>query len=494
MRRFASLWLPRWPTDRWRRNRPVEGPLALIAAAQGGLRLTAVDGAAAREGLAPGMTLADARALVLELFVAAADPAADAAALDQLVIWATRYTPWAAMDGGDGVVLDITGCAHLCGGEAALLEDACRRLGRAGITARAAIAETPAAAWAWARFRREDKARPIVPEGALGDHLAPLPVAALRIPDELAASLARVGLRRIEDLLRLPRAPLVARYGEIVTHRLDRLLGRAAEPIAPRAAPLAFIVRHAFAEPIQRREDFTVATERLLGELCVTLAKAGRGARRLVLAFFRVDATAQRIAVGTSAPSLDPRHLLRLFDEKFTTIDAGFGVEAMVVEAVASDLFAGEQAGFGDAGAGAGFVELVDRLRGRAGLRAVRELAAGDTHLPERASRTRPAELERVGRHRVAAMAARPIMLFDRPELLDMEAGAPPFRFRWRGRFYEADRLEGPERIEPEWWRRQESEGARRDYYRIEAHDGRRFWIFFQGGERQRWYLHGLFA
>ena len=528
MRRFASLWLPRWPTDRWRRNRPVEAPLALIAAAQGGLRLTAVDGAAAQEGLAPGMTLADARALVPELFAAASDPAADAAALDQLVIWATRYTPWAAIDGGDGIILDITGCAHLCGGEEALLEDACRRLGHAGITARAASAETPAAAWAWARFRREGASRPVVPEGALDDALAPLPVAALRIPDALATALSRVGLRRIEDLLRLPRAPLVARYGEIVTLRLDRLFGRAAEPIAPRAAPLAFIMREAFAEPIQRREDFAVATERLLAELCVKLARAGRGVRRVALAFFRVDATAQRIAIGTSAPSLDAGHLLRLFDEKFAAIDAGFGVEAMAVEAVASDLFAGEQAGFDDAGAGADFAQLVDRLRGRAGPRAVRELAAGDTHLPERASRSRPvreAGAREQSPHRRscasrnpgqarsddpwvpawrgddgkwaserAGSGVRPVMLFERPEPLDAEPDAPLRRFRWRGRAYEVGRSEGPERIEPEWWRGPESEGACRDYYRIEAQDGRRFWIFFQGGARRRWYLHGLFA
>ena len=240
------------------------------------------------------------------------------------------------MDGGDGVVLDITGCAHLCGGEAALSR--MRAPAGPGRHRRARrIAETPAAAWAWARFRREDKARPIVPEGAMGDHLAPTArrrAAHYRTSSPLPA---RVGLRRIADLLRLPRAPLVARYGESVTRRLDRLVGRAAEPIAPRAAPARLHLRHAFTEPIQRREDINVVTERLLGELCVNSRKAGRGARAARTAFFRVDATAQRIAVGTSAPSLDPRHLLRLFDEKFATIDAGFGVEAMGVEAVASD-------------------------------------------------------------------------------------------------------------------------------------------------------------
>ena len=219
-----------------------------------------------------------------------ADPAADLRALDALAGWCGRYTPWTAVDpdggraGAAGLWLDISGCAHLFGGEEALLRDLIRRLSRQGFVARAAVAATPGAAWAVARFAalgREGIA--VVPEGGLTDVLASLPVAALRLEVAAVEGLDRVGLRRVGDLIPLPRAPLAARYGTAVLKRLDQALGRNGESLTPRVPVPPLLARMAFAEPIGRAEDIAAAVRRLLDDLCVQMDAVGTGARRLEL-------------------------------------------------------------------------------------------------------------------------------------------------------------------------------------------------------------------
>src|SRR5690242_16108768 len=159
MRRILYLWLPRWPIDRLRLARPKNSgapaervPFATVADAAGRRLLAAVNPAAVAAGLAAGMPLADALSFVPDLLTVPAEPAADAASLTRLAEWCGRYSPWTAPDGADGVKIDITGCAHLWGGEARLAADLARRLARQGITARIAIAGTPGAAAALARF------------------------------------------------------------------------------------------------------------------------------------------------------------------------------------------------------------------------------------------------------------------------------------------------------------------------------------------------------
>src|SRR5690606_24513150 len=236
MRRFISVWLPHWPTDRWRRQRnnaAPHAPLALIQRTSGGIRLTAVDALAAAEGLMPGIRLADARALVPELVNGDADPVADQEALQTLCDWCSRFTPWAATDGDDGLILDVSGVPHLFGGEAAMLQTMRQAFARLGIDARLAIADTPAAAWAWARHGRGD----VLPPGSGLDQLGPLPVDALRLAEDIAGDLRRLGLTTIAALAKLPRAPLTRRFGPQPVERLDRLFGRSEEPISPRLVP-----------------------------------------------------------------------------------------------------------------------------------------------------------------------------------------------------------------------------------------------------------------
>lgn len=526
MRRVISLWLPRFATDRlchadpgradqkWR-----DRPLALVLETRSRLQLTAVNRAAERTGLRPGMALANARALLPRLATAAAEPAEDARALAALAEWCGRYSPWTAVDvsldtagagggmgGGSGLWLDVTGCAHLFGGEAALLRQLCGRLAGRGFSCRAAIADTPGAAWAVARFASEPRA--VVAPGETRAALAPLPVAGLRLSAATAAALHGLGLKRIGDLLDIPRAPLAARFGDAVARRLDAALGAVAEPISPRRPGAPLLARLAFAEPIGHADDIAAALDRLLGDLSAGLAHAGRGARRLTLALQRCDNTTQHVRVGTGRPSRDAGHLKALFAEHLDRIDPGFGIEAMTLAADVTEKLGASQAALADGEAGRsrdneddddGIAALLDRLGNRLGARNVLRLAARASHIPERAGRIVPGgALARDACPARPQRQPRPPRLLTRPELIEAVAAAdaPPVLFRWRRAVHVVIRAEGPERIAPEWWRSEAAES--RDYYRIEDAEGRRFWLYREDprrpGAAAAWYLHGLFG
>ncbi len=476
-----------------------------------------VDRAAADAGLHAGMRLADARALCPDLRTAPADPGADRVALERLARWCTRYSPWTACDGADGILIDISGAAHLfaCpeqgrrGGEDAMRDDLAARLARMGITARIAIADTAGAAIALARYGKGG----IAPPGALRAAIAGLPVAALRIAEGTAATLERLGLKRIGQLYDLPRANLARRFGrggakaaDAVLHRLDQALGRIFEPVDPLAPVPQWRVHRAFPEPVT---DGT-ALARLLMPLCAALAGRleadGQGARRLSLSIFRVDGTCQSVVVGTHRPSRDAVHLARLFRERLGVIDPGFGIDLMMLSAdVVAPLAAAQADLTGRAAHALALAELVDRLALRLGAAHIGRIAPYESHVPERAER------------RVRGLAApdwadaarppgpaRPLRLLPRPEPIEVMAEVPegpPRAFRWRCVRHRVARAEGPERIAPEWWRDRGATAAVRDYYRIEDDAGRRFWVFRAGlyGEEAasgtpRWFLHGLFA
>ena len=468
-----------------------------------------LDRAAADAGLHAGMRLADARALCPDLRTAPADPGTDKATLERLARWCTRYSPWTACDGADGILIDISGAAHLFRGEAAMLNDLAARLARMGIAAQIAIAETPGAAIALARYGKGG----IAPPGALRAALADLPVAALRITDETATTLERLGLKRIGQLYDLPRASLARRFGRegvqaaaALLHRLDQALGRIFEPVDPLLPVPVWRVQRAFPEPVTDG----AALEGLLAPLCTALAARleadGQGARRLSLGVFRVDGTRQSVGVGTHRPSRDAAHLARLFRERLGMIDPGFGIDLLILSAdVVAPLAAAQADLTGRAAHALALAELVDRLALRLGADHIGRIVPYESHVPERAER------------RVRGLAApdwadaprppgplRPVRLLPRPEPIEVTAEVPegpPRAFRWRRVRHRVARAQGPERIAPEWWHDQGAAAAVRDYYRIEDDAGRRFWVFRAGlyGEEAapgspRWFLHGLFA
>src|SRR5216683_2112739 len=357
MRRVMYLFLPSWPIDRLRRlgSAPSlssgapdeEAPFATIVTTSGRCLIAAVNPAAASAGLAPGMKLADALSFLPGLATEAAEPAADAAALTRLSEWCGRYSPWTAPDGADGVKIEITGCAHLWGGEAALVADLARRLARQSIAYRIAVAGSLGAAWALARFAACAD-RPALPgPGEERAALAALPVEALRLDPSTASGLRRVGLKRIGELAPMPRDALARRFGEQVARRLDQAQGDLPEPLSPLGEAPVRRVRLSFAEPIADPADLARASERLADDLVVRLAREGMGARRLDLAFHRIDGRVEHIRIGTARPSRDPKHLAGLFAARLETIDPGLGVEDMILAVFATEPLAPEQMALG---------------------------------------------------------------------------------------------------------------------------------------------------
>lgn len=500
--------------ERWYRQTKQASPdkqksLVLTAEANGARFVAAADYGALGCGIAPGMALADARALEPGLETAPADPMADAETLDRLAGWCGRYTPWVATCGRDGLWLDISGCAHLLGGEAALMDDLRDRLAGFGFTARLGLADTPGAAWALAHYGGAER---LVASGDQRAALAPLPVAALRLEGAQAAELARLGLSSVGDLYPLPRASLAARFGRGLGERLDQALGRMPEPISPRRPPPRYRAERAFAEPIGRLEDIEASLLLLLDEVCAALDKGGQGARQLIFDLFLVDGRAETLRIGTARPAREADRLARLFAEPLGRVEAGFGIEAVALSVPVAEPLEAAQIGAlaagndNDAASLAPLpAALLDRLGNRLGFERVTALAAQASHLPDRAARALPAAtLEENARIDWPETPLRPLRLLARPEAIEVIATVaphqPPAMFRWRKVKHSVRAAEGPERIAPEWWRRDAAWiGGLRDYWRIEDHDGRRFWLYCEGngerpGEPLRWYLHGLFA
>jgi protein ImuB len=533
--RCLSLFLPRLPTDRLTRQAPCprnsvpqsSTPLATWTKVKGGQRLAAIDARAEAAGLRCGMTLADARAILPALAVAEAEPDAEAELLAAITDWCRRFTPLAALDPPDGVLLDISGAAHLFGGERALLDEIVAALAAQGFCARAALAPNPALAWALPRFSDVSLVPPQAPDDALKKLIADLPVAALRIEADIVAALAQAGLRRVGDLLMRPRAPIAARFGAGIVARLDALLGLRGDPLSPRFETPAYLVERRFAEGIARREDIEATIADLAHDLCALLERHGEGAREIDVSLFRVDGIVKHLTAGTSRPLREPKLLARLFRERIEAagedgLDTGYGFDVVRLAAIAVERALVPQSALAigmreanESDHSADLADLVDRLGARLGLRRVLRLQPQDTHIPEFAVAAIPAAQRRVRstakpkRNEAFAFAAaspsllpaRPLRLFEHPEPIDVIAAvpdSPPVKFRWRRVMHDIAAIEGPERIAPEWWKH-EAAALTRDYFRAEDVFGQRFWLFREGlyaseTARPRWFLHGVFG
>jgi protein ImuB len=518
MRRIVSVWLPLWPIERLARAAPQAVPeaacLALVEAGSHGIRITAVTSRAAEEGVRIGQSLADARAALPALLSRPAEPGRDGRALLQLARWCGRYGPNRNVEDADGPAdslwIDITGVAHLYGGEARLLDDLLARLTRFGLTARAGLADTPGAAHALARYAASPA---IALAGTTQKRLAPLPVEALRLSPETVLLLKRLGLRRIGQLFSLPRAALRRRFrsasaAEAVVRRLDQALGIAPEPSPPLLEPPVLFVHRAFAEPLISPAQLEAETGQLSEQLCAVLAARNLGARRIMLSLYRADGTVAEVRAGLSLASRTPKHLTALVCEKLQNIDAGFGVDALVLAALQVEERAPAQAAFGAGVAcNANPTELIDRLANRLGAARVTRLEPRASHIPERAEVrvSALADLTPGSQRRLPArtLPPRPQFLLAPPEPIGVIAEipeGPPARFTWRRVERRIVRAQGPERIAPEWWREIGSKKSRtRDYYRIEDEGGAAYWVFregFYGGgeEMPSWFMHGLFG
>ncbi len=498
--RFLSLWMPRFTCDWLDRQQPGLRlrPVAITTKEKGGQAIVGYNVQAIRLGIRAGMKLADANALEPKLLVFDDDPVRDQRALDALAGWCERFTPFVAIDVPGGLYLDITGCAHLFGGEQALLQRVLGSLRQIGYESYAAIADTPGAAWAIARYATSpERSGIVVPPERQAQALERLPVSALRLSGETETVLQRLGLRRIGELYAIKRAALAKRFGPEVLLRLDQALGNQPEPISPRRPTAEHIAKELFVEPISTREAIEAATFRMLETLCANLVEASRGARMVELRWWRVDGEVGEIQIGTSAPSRAPKHLLRLFAERLDKIDPGFGIEAMALHAVRTDVMAVSQLGMDTQNGQANLAALIDRLSTRFGKGVAVRFAPAESWLPERAVRKVPV-FSQIKARPWPVDRPRPLRLLPEPEAIEVVAmlpDDPPVLVRWKGSPRRIIRAEGPERIEPEWWKRGEPS---RDYYRIEDQEGRRYWVYragsYDAAHPPRWYLHGLFA
>lgn len=469
-RRLLSLWFPYLASDRVLRGQGV-GAFAVVTRAGAAERLACLNDAARATGLARGMTLADARALCPGLQTHPAAPERDAAFLVALQRWAGRFSPLVGRDGADGLILDITGVAHLFAGESGLVAELTGRLDRAGIGVIAGLADTRGAAWALAHHGGG-----LAAPGRLLSAIGNLPPEALRLAPDAVAGLHRLGLRRVRDLVGLPRATLARRFGPEVTMRLDQARGMMPEPVAPDPAPERFAVRLTLPEPIGTLPDVEAGLARLLARLCTRLEAAHKGARALRLELSRVDRSLVLLEIRLARPMREAAAIAALFAPRLETVDAGFGIDAMRLSVGLAEPLAPRQIVRADEAAHDRLADLISRLMNRLGPDALERMDPADSHIPERAMIVQSAAFALAPERRWHPGPARPLVLFP-PEQV-----APPLPghiLSWRGVRFRLARAEGPERIAPEWWFDDPAwRSGPRDYWHLETREGPRLWAF----------------
>jgi len=488
-------------------------PLALITETAHGPRIDAANEAGLAAGVGRGMMLADARTLCPGLAAAPSDPAGDLAFLEKLAIWAQRWGPWSALDPPDGLLVDISAVAHLFGGEVKLMCDVEAAFARRGLAVRVAAAPTAGAAWALAHYG---------PRGAVlrtdddtMARLSGLPVAALRLDDDVLTVLRRLGLKRLGDMsgrfdgkggrdaiMRRFRNRRSAAANPLV--RMDQLLGHVPEPLLPVVLQHMPLVQRRLAEPVRHRELLDQIMRDLAADMVRVLEGKGQGARRMDLGLWRVDGEVLFRSLELAAATLDAAHICQLFAAKLDDIDAGFGIEIIRLRASWAQPYSLAQGDIEEAAEnhGTSLPACIDRLGARLGANAIRRPAPRASYIPERAQRWQaPLEPEPTSQGEFG-LYCRPLKLLDKAERISVLYATPdgyPKSFRWRAQLHQVIRVEGPERIAPEWWR-ERSTVRLRDYYRIEDGEGRRYWIYRHGivgdgrGALPDWYLQGLCA
>lgn len=486
-RRVVSLWFPRLASDRVLRRYHVDGPFVLTLKQKNANRIYCLNTAATQQGLQQGMAYTDARAFCPTLQSRVAMPDQDQRFLNLLCRWATRYCPWVGREGEDGLVMDITGSAHLFGGEVAMLSDMRSRLMRAGLSVQIGLADTRGAAWALAHYGEGNAAN-----GNTLAALSTLPVAALRIDDQTSATLQRLGLHSIGDLAKTARAPLNRRFGPALLRRLDQALGAQPEEISPHSLPQHYAVRLTLPEPIGLLSDVMAGAERLLDQLCDKLKAHDMGARQLCITLRRVDQDHQQVELRLARPLRDPRRILALFERGLAEIDAGFGIDLLRLEATQVENLPVQQISHVSGDAQGKLDDLISRLGTRVGLENIQRFLPADSHIPERSFIMVPTAYSEPASG-WANNQPRPICLFP-PEPIAARGSQPPKQFRWRRMSLTTGRATGPERIAPEWWLEDENwRSGLRDYWRVETTQGRRLWMFYTP-QKPGWFVHGEFA
>ena len=548
-RRILSVWFPRLGAERLLRQLGgLDGvPFAVVRDTGQMQVLSSLSGPAQAAGLQMGQPLRDAHAMCAGLITRLQNPQAEAAFLDVLTRWSGRFSPWVAAQPPDGLTLDITGCAHLFGGEGALMETLVQEAEDMGVTARGGIADTVGASWALARLSGEkaghartgdaidQEARATRSRAAKRRHwerggaapttvtvqastsriaapgkaygaLSDLPVAGLRLEPEVHDQLIRLGLRRIGDLIGQPRAPLARRFGKGLILRLDQALGSVPEPVSPAAAPPRFATRLTLPEPIGLIEDMLAGLDRLIPRLCQMLRDKGQGARTVQLQAFRSDGTMQWISVGLARAADQSERIRPLLVMKLEEIDAGFGIDVLRLEAVQTEpLHQRNMTGHLEASQsvqaklarGSTLEDLIGRIGARIGMQEITRRHPVSSHIPEKTAQTLAAAWSEPAADWPAPPTPRPLLLWRPEPVMAPDHPRLAARFRWRGMDHALEQASGPERIAPEWWLDEpEWRSGVRDYWQVWTTRGDLLWLFYAHGAAlsSGWFCQGSFA
>lgn len=457
--------------------------------------ITEANAVARSNGIHPGMAIADARAAVPSLEVMHDSEGHQEKLLRRFAEWCIRFTPVVAVDLPDGLMLDATGCAHLWKGEKNYLQVIVDRWKSMGYRVRAGMADTAAAAWAVSRFGQETLIKP----GRQHTDLLTLPPEALRLSPEHVERLRKLGLRWLGDFIGMPHQVLRRRFGPGIVDRIDKMLGREADPLQPIIEPSPYQERLSSLEPIVTAAGIAIAVRSLLETLCARLNKEGKGIRKAMLSAYRIDGRVEKVSIATSRATHQVEHLFKLFDMKFPQIAPGWGIELFILDALQVEDVSAEQERLWEGSCGLQdrqLAELMDRISNKMNVRIRRYLPA-EHYWPERSMQTADSLRDTPATEWVINKP-RPVTLLPLPERIEVTAPIPdypPMLFRYKGQLHTIVRADGPERIEREWWT---EAGPHRDYYAVEDQEGRRYWLFRSGhyaaGTSHQWFIHGVFA
>ncbi len=496
-RRFLAIWFRHLTTDWWVRKHPELKDTAFLLAApeRGRMIVKAVSSAAQAKGIYANMVVADCRTIFPALQVFDHIPGLERKLLQALAEWCIRYTPVAAVDMPDGLMLDISGCAHLWGGEHAYLKDILNRLRAYGYDVRAAIADTIGAAWGIARY---GKITAIITPGTQATALMPLPPHALRLDAAIIARLEKLGLYQVQCFMNMPRSALRRRFGQQLLSRLDQALGQEIEVLEPVCPIIPYQERLPVLEPICTATGIEIALKKMLDKLCTRFTEEGIGLRTCVFKGYRIDGNIQQIQVGTTRPSSNAAHLFKLFELKIPILEPGLGFELFILEATKiEDIPITQDALWNESAHDDVIVsELLDKITGKVGADTIRRYLPAEHYWPER-SVTIAASIQDKPAADWRTDIPRPIHILYKPEPIEVSVPIPdypPMLFIYKGKLHHVSKADGPERIEQEWWI---EEGLYRDYYCVEDDKGNRYWLFRSGHYNSRepkWFMHGFFA
>ncbi|HMC65836.1 MAG TPA: DNA polymerase Y family protein [Gemmataceae bacterium] len=515
MKRVMCAHFPKWPLQRLQHEQPElrDKPVVLSdSSAARRPQIILCSERATRLGIRPGLPIAEAVAIAPDLCIREEDAEKDRRLLERLAERIGRYSPLVGLEDGpspQSLLADITGCAPLFHGEDRLMEKAAGELRENGWTVRIAITDTVGASWALAHYA---KTPCLMPPSETGKFLRPLPIAALRLPDESLHLLSELGIDHIGQLLALPRTEIPARFGAEVLRRLDQALGRLPEVVLPcrtMPEPQAF---YCFEYATDRFDVLKSVLKQLAEQIHAVLLTRQWGARQIECCLYYETAPPSKLEVSLVRPCNSLQHLTGLLRTRLEQAQLVEPVCAVGLRVMTAEPLLDHQTDFLGLDQAQAFQELsalIDRLSNRLGRNAVTRPALIPDPQPEYACHFNPViqaenegargRLPKSPRLRKSQAAAslpsfthRPLRLWPTPtriEVIRVIPGGPPRLFRWAGTEYHVIHTWGPERIETGWWRGQD---VHRDYYMVTTHVGTRFWLFLRRDDG-RWFLHGCF-